>query len=1124
MHLIVEDTRSLDAAEIAEDLGQSAADIVFLSFSDSDLAAFASSWSSLGETGASLRLANLNRLKHPFSVDLYVEKTIAAARVVIIRLLGGLDYWRYGVDECAAIARARGIRLAIVPGDYREDGRLDVASTFDKPDLRRIWQWFQAGGPENIRSAVAFALVATGLPDACPTDWHEPVAVGPFGALEAACIGEARGLKAGSDRPLALVLLYRSIVAAADTAPFPVLAEGLAARGMNVATRFVTSLKDPSVVAELGDFIEAARPDVIVNTTAFSAKLDDGSTVLDRADCPVIQAMLSTASREAWEASGRGLSAADLAMNVVLPELDGRIISTAISFKAQLALDPALEFTRLTHQPEPDRIALVAERAARWARLRAMPNAEKKLALILSNYPAKAGRTGYAVGLDTAASARAIAGDLRAAGYAIGDLPEDVIGTLEGRASDASASDIRLPLDTYRRLFARLPEAFRASVIAIHGEPAGDVSFDVIEAGNLIVALQPDRGRPEARKDEAHDLTRPPGHAYIGFYLWLREVVGIDALIHLGTHGTLEWLPGKAVALDQASGPEAVLGPVPVLYPFIVNNPGEAAQARRRIAAVTIGHLTPPLVEAGTHGDVAEIEAWLDEYAQAQVLDPKRAVRLAEAILDRARGCGLAAEIGIAPDSEPGEALQRLDARICDIKEMRVGDGLHVFGRMPDDAARETTIASLAALSGHSHQEIADIVDLSASGEMAGLLAGLEGRFVPPGPAGSPARGRLDVLPTGRNLTSIDPRAIPTPTAWEIGQHSAAELMMRHAQDHGDWPKRLVVDLWGSATMRTGGEQLAEALALLGVRPEWEAATGRVTGFTILPGAKRDFPRVDVTLRISGLFRDVFPGAIALFDEAVQAVAGLGENAADNPLTELGKSGRIERIFGSVSGSYGAGGLASAAIADGEIERAALGEAYIASATHAFSAAGEALSGGFASRVETAEAYLHTTDLADVDLLSGDAFVDHVGGFAAAAHALGTKAAVYVQDATDPSRPKTRTLAEDLSRTIRARAANPRWIEGQMRHGHRGAAEIAESVEATYAFAVTSEAVTSSQFDVLFDVTLGSDVVRTFLGEQNPLALQAIATAFDRAQRRGLWSSRRNSTGRILAELMGAQP
>lgn len=687
-----------------------------------------------------------------------------------------------------------------------------------------------------------------------------------------------------------------------------------------------------------------------------------------------------------------------------------------------------------------------------------------------------------------------------------------------------TVSDVHLSVGDYTHLFARLPEAFRASVTAVHGEPTDDLTFRVIHAGHLLIALQSDRGRPQDRKDEAHDLTRPPGHAYIGFYLWLREVVGIDALIHLGTHGTLEWLPGKAVALDAPSAPEAVMGPVPVLYPFIVNNPGEAAQARRRIAAITIGHLTPPLIEAGTQGDVAELEAWLDEYAQAQALDPKRAVKLAEAILDKARGCGLAAEIGIASDAEPGEALQRLDARICDIKEMRVGDGLHIFGRVPDSAARATSITSLAALSRRPTHEIAGLIDRSASGEMAGLLAGLEGRFVPPGPAGSPARGRLDVLPTGRNLTSIDPRAIPTPTAWEIGKRSAAELMMRHAQDHGDWPKRLVVDLWGSATMRTGGEQLAEALALLGVRPDWEAATGRVTGFTILPQAKRDFPRVDVTLRISGLFRDVFPGAIALFDEAVQAVAGLDENSADNPLAGTAKSGHIERIFGSVSGSYGAGGLASSAIADGEIERTALGEAYIASATHAFSAQGETQSEEFAVRVGAAEAYLHTTDLADVDLLSGDAFVDHVGGFAAAAHALGTRAAVYVQDATDPSRPKTRTLAEDLSRTIRARAANPRWIEGQMRHGHRGAAEIAESVEATYAFAVTSEAVTSSQFDVLFDATLGSDVVRTFLARENPLALQAVAVAFDRAQRRGLWQSRRNSTGRILAELLGATP
>jgi cobaltochelatase CobN len=1120
VHLIVEDTRSLDAAEIAEDLGQSPADIVFLSFSDSDLAAFASAWKQSGVTGPSLRLANLNRLKHPYSVDLYVERTIAAARVVIIRLLGGLDYWRYGVDECAAIARAKGIRLAIVPGDYREDGRLDAASTMDTADLNRIWQWFQAGGPGNMRSAVAFAHDATGFATTGPRDWSEPVAVGACGSLLEACRGEARGLAAGGREPLALVLLYRSIVAAADTAPFPDLADALHARGLNVATRFVTSLKDPTVVADLGHFIDTARPDVIVNTTAFSARLDDGTTVIDRADCAVLQAMLSTSSLEAWAASGRGLSAADLAMNVVLPELDGRIITTALSFKAAMTPDPALEFSRLAHRPEPDRIALVADRAARWARLRQTPNAEKSLALILSNYPAKAGRTGYAVGLDTQASTYAIAEALRGEGYDVGDLPGDLIAVLEGRS--AMVMPIALPLDSYNCLFATLPEAFRASVIATHGEPDRDLKFPVIQAHNLIVALQPDRGRAQDRKDEAHDLTRPPGHAYIGFYLWLRVIVGIDALIHLGTHGTLEWLPGKAVALDAASAPEAILGPIPVLYPFIVNNPGEAAQARRRIAAVTVGHLTPPLMEAGTYGDAAEIEAWLDEYAQAQALDPRRARKLAEAILDKARACGLAAEIGLTPDAEPGEALQRLDARICDIKEMRVGDGLHTFGRGPDQVGRAATVAALAALSGADASEVANAVDRSAPGEIAGLLAGLAGRFIAPGPAGSPSRGRLDVLPTGRNLTSIDPRAIPTPTAYEIGRRSAEELMMRHAQDHGDWPKRLVADLWGSATMRTGGEQLAEALALLGVKPNWDAATGRVIGFTILPEAKLSFPRVDVTLRVSGLFRDVFPGSIALFDAAVQAVARLDEAATLNPIAAnaVGED-RIERIFGSLSGTYGAGGLATTVITDEDVTRDALGAAYVNTATHALSAHGEVRSTEFGARVAGADAYVHTMDLADVDSLSGDAFVDHVGGFSAAAQMLGAAPALYVQDATDPARPKTRTLSEDLSRTIRARAANPRWIAGQMRHGHRGAAEIAESIEAAYAFAVTAEAVTSSQFDLLFEATLGTEAVRAFLLSENPLAARAIATAFDRAQRRGFWQSRRNSTGRILTDILG---
>ncbi|MDR3493552.1 MAG: cobaltochelatase subunit CobN [Ancalomicrobiaceae bacterium] len=1132
MHLLVADHRSLDEAEVAEDLGQSAADVVFLSFSDSDLAAFARAYRSLGEAAPSLRLANLNRLKHPYSVDLYLDRVARHARIIVVRLLGGLDYWRYGTDELAALGRRPGgPRIAIVAGDARADARLSEASSLAADDLDRLWRWFQHGGGENMASAAVFVAGQAGM--ARPLPWVEPQPIGAFGRLVSSCRSDrganaARGLQAGGDRPLALVLIYRSIVAADDTAPFPLLADALLERGMAVETHYVTSLKDGNVINELSAFLHLARPDVILNTTAFSARLDNGGSVLDLADAPVIQAMLSTSSREAWLASNRGASAADLAMNVVLPEIDGRIISTAISFKARLAPDPDFEFSAEVHAPDAAQVSHVADLAAAWVQLRAKPRASRRLAAILSNYPAKAGRTGYAVGLDTAASVRAIAKVLADAGYTVGGLPEDIIAALEDRSGVAARVTARLGLPEYRELFAALSKTFRDSVVAAHGAPEADDAVEggafalpILRAGRLIVALQPDRGAAAARKSDSHDTNRPPRHAYVAFYLWLRHVEAIDALIHVGTHGTLEWLPGKTVALDAASAPRAVLGPVPIVYPFIVNNPGEAAQAKRRIGAVTLGHLTPPLIEAGLSGEVAEIEALLDEYAQAQTLDRRRAEMIAPAIVDKARASGLAEEIGLRSEMSEGEALRLIDARLCDIKEMRIGDGLHIFGRAPEGEAARANAAFLAEAAGTTPDLAAGLIRASAEAERAGLIAALDGRFVPPGPAGAPSRGRLDVLPTGRNLHAIDPRAVPSPTAAEIGRRSASEVMRRHAQDHGDWPRAIVVDLWGSATMRTGGDDLAQALALMGVRPEWERATGRVVGFEILPEARLEFPRIDVTLRISGLFRDVFPSQIALFDQAAAAVARLEEPDDVNFLAALRRAtGTVgPRIFGAAPGGHGAGDLTRRLLVEEDVTRADLGEAYLASTSHAFSAEGAVPSDDFRDRVAGAEAYVHGQDLADTDILAGNAFLDYEGGFAAAAASLGADPALYHLDATRPDKLVVRRLKDEVARALRGRAANPRWILGQMRHGHRGAAEIAEAVEAALGFAVAADAVTSRQFDLLFDATAGDDAVRQFLIAANPLAAGAIARAFERAATRGLWVSRRNSTAQALAEM-----
>jgi cobaltochelatase CobN len=1130
MHLLPADVRSIDAIETAEDLGQTPADVVVLSFSDSDLAAVAAAWGAAeGAARPSLRLAALGRLKHPYSVDLYLEKVAARAKLVLVRLLGGADYWRYGLDELGLLARSRGVALAVVPGDHVEDLRLDRASTLPAEDLRRIWAWFQESGPDNMASLAGWLAAATGHTGS----WHEPAPVAAAVRFEAGCRALPASIR-GAPAPRVLVLFYRSQLLAADTAPVEALAAALAERGLAVTTLAVTSLKDPRAGEAIAAAIDAERPAAIINTTAFSGALDAGGTVLDRPDVPVLQAILPTTGREAWAGGTRGLGAADLAMNVVLPELDGRIVTRAISFKRPSAASPALEFSVVRHEPEPEAVAAVADLAAGWIRLGRTPRAERRIAVVLSDYPAKGGRTGYAVGLDASESIRSIGDALGAAGFATSGLAlDDPMAALEGRVGGAVTIDY--PVSAYVRAFADLPAAFRDAVVAAWGPP--EEVYDVVESGEgpafrfrvlgtggVIVAVQPDRGRLDSRKADYHDPNRPPRHSYVAFYLWLRHVFGMHAMVHLGTHGTLEWLPGKAVAPSPACTPTALVGPTPVVYPFIVNNPGEAAQAKRRIGAVTLGHLTPMLVDGALTGAAAEIEALLDEYAEAQGLDPRRAGAIGEAILDKADAAGLLAECGAAVPAGAGApdraaALARLDAWLCDIKELRIGDGLHVFGRAPEGRARQDGIAALAAASGLDADAVARRLDRSARDETAHLVAALDGRFVPPGPAGAPARGRLDVLPTGRNLTATDPRAIPTVTAQAIGRRLAAAVMDRHAQDHGEWPRRIVVDLWGSATIRTGGDDLAQAFALLGVALTRDATSNRVSGFEVIPPSRLDRPRVDVTLRVSGLFRDVFSLQMALFDEAVRAIAALDEPADINPLAA--EAAAEPRVFGAAPGAYGTGlgELLTAGVAD----RDALGRAYLAGSAHAYGAGrdGEALPEAFAARVAAADAFVHTQDNPHQDVLDSDAFATHEGGFAAAAASLGNRPALYHADTTAPGAPRVRTLGEEVARVLRGRATNPRWLDGQMRHGHRGAAEIAETIANLHAFAATAAVVTSRQFDLAFDATLGDERVRDFMLGANPDATRAAARAFADARQRGWWTTRRNSTLADLASLTG---
>ncbi|MCG2666783.1 cobaltochelatase subunit CobN [Bradyrhizobium sp. GCM10023182] len=1080
MHVVFRESRGLEETTTPRDIGQDPADLVVLSFSDSDLAAFAAGWRRGQDSLPSLRLANLAELRHPLSVDTYIERTLSQARGILVRLIGGESYWPYGLAALQQLAKDRNIVLAVLPADGRDDIRLDAYSTLPVSTLRRLKALCDTGGPVAAQAAIAQLALASGL-------YAGPV-VGEMNVPEMGFYDPARGVIAAPTprerKPLTLVTFYRSYLTAADTGPVDTLIAALREKGFDAYGAFVTSLK----AAGVGDWLRAHLaqnpPAAIVNATAFSAMGDDGTTPFDAAPCPIFQVALSSARREDWAESLRGLSPGDLAMHVVLPEVDGRLFAGVVSFKSAAERDPDLQISHLAHRPDEERVKAVVARVAAWRRLAWKPAAVKRLAIVLSNYPGRPHQIAHAVGLDALASVEALVADLGEAGFDV--APVHALGeTLLKQKLTWSVAD-------YRAALSQLPQGLQDDLAQAWGAAENDPScrdgafhFAAIASGRSIIAVQPERGDAATRDGDYHDLARTPRHAYVAFYLWLRGQ-GIDAVVHMGAHGTLEWLPGKSVALSSACWPEALIGDLPVIYPFIVNDPGEAAQAKRRIGAATIGHLPPPLEQSAIPEGLRRLERLLDEYSTADGLDPARRQRLIAAIRDEARAAGLEDDLGIVASAAPAEAIPRIDRFVCDLKESQFGEGLHVFGRGAcGDAERDA------------------------------LRIALAGQRVAPGPSGSPYRGRQDVLPTGRNLFAVDPRAVPTPSAHAQGIKLAEELLRRHLQDHGDWPNGLVVDLWGSATMRTAGEEFAMALHLAGLAPHWDHASGRVTGYDIIAPAELGRPRIDVTLRVSGLFRDVFAGLAQLFEAASEALASREEEGDENPYRH-----RASRVFAPRPGQYGVG-LSAIPDAFTSETRDAAGEAWLSASSWAFSADGEIRPdrAGIERRLASADAFVHAQDLPETDLLLAADYAAHEAGVAAAATHLGASGpSLYHLDTTRPDEPHARTLTEEISRVVRARAANPAWIAGMMRHGFRGAAELSATLEHMATFAHLAGAVPPHLFDLYYDATLGDCDVRAFLARENPAALAVMETCFTRLHEASLWRTRRNSIAAALKE------
>ncbi|MCT4556269.1 MAG: cobaltochelatase subunit CobN [Pelagimonas sp.] len=1096
MHVIFRESHGLEETDTPTDLGQTPADLVVLSYSDSDLGAFAEAWKRGGGREGrmpSLRLANLSALRHPLSVDTYIEQTLEGAKGILIRLIGGMPYWSYGLQQVQALAQERGIALAVLPADGRRDKRLEEVSTLPVSTLHRLSHLCDTGGAVAAQAALAQIALAAGLYAGPVPGSKDLPAQGGWDPARGVCdpvyTPETPGL------PRVLITFYRSYLVSADTAPLTAMAEAFRAAGYAVAMAYAPSLKAPKAAKYLREVIADLKPDAIINATSFSGRGADGTSPLDAGNVPVFQVALATSGRDAWAEAERGLSPTDLAMHVVLPEVDGRLFAGVCSFKEAGERDPDLQFARTMHRPDPERIGSIVAKVDRWVKLGQQPQADRRIALVLSTYPGKDWQMGHAVGLDALASAEAILSDLSDAGYQIeGGDTLDI--ALPKRAES-------WPLEQYRTALAALPQDLQDEITETWGPPEQDAAvrdgafhFAITHRGNALVALQPERGGITTRDDDYHDMARTPCHGYVAFYLWLQARA--DALIHVGAHGTLEWLPGKSIALSGTCWPEVLTGHIPVVYPFIVNDPGEAAQAKRRIGAVTLGHVPPPMRESGVPERLSRLEALLDEFSNADGLDPRRRDRLQGDIRDEAQALGVEADLGLNTASCTAEAITRIDRFVCDIKESQFGEGLHIWGRPCAGQDRFDTAASVAS-------------------ERQALLDALDGRRIASGPSGSPYRGRTDVLPTGRNLFTTDPRSVPTRAAYAQGVTLAEELVRRHLQDEGDWPRGLVVDLWGSATMRTAGEEFAMALHLLGVKPVWDAGSERVSGIEVLPIAELDRPRIDVTLRVSGLFRDVFPTLSALFAQAVRALAARDEAADWNPY--VGRED-LSRVYGPAPGSFGLG--IGAALEDYTDEgRRAAGEAWLNASSWALDGTQAAQDAeGLRARVAQADSFVHPQDLPETDLLLAADYAAHEAGFAAAQAITGGKAALYHLDNTNPEAPRARALPEEIARVVQARAANPVWLNGMRAHGFRGAAEIAATLDHMAGFAHLARVVPAHLFDLYHEATLGDPEIDAFLREANPEAHAALQARFAELMRAGLWRTRRNSILAAMEDLM----
>lgn len=1247
MHLLAAQPGGFVDDEGIVDLDQTPAPIVVLAAADSLLAALAAALDRLPADFPDVRLANWLQLLKPAAFDLYEHKVLEQAEIVVVSLLGGQNYWQYGFERLQAWARAKpGRQLILMPGDDSDDPQLRAASTVSDMEQQQLWQYLRQSGVFNCQQFYHF-VASEYLQLDYP--W-QPAKVLPKALLYKPHAEQAVTLydwqqSWRSDAPIAVLLFYRSHLQSANTAMFDQLIAELTEQGLNPLPIAISSLKDAESLALVNLLIEQSCASIILNTTGFASNRVGSPELASQPtefsspftqDLPVLQLVLSSSTEGDWLQYSQGLRSRDIAMQVVLPEMDGRLLSRAISFKASDQFNERGQIAVVGYALHAERARFVCQLALRTCALATKANSQKRIALILANYPTKDGRIGNGVGLDTPASTINILHALKTAGYPVTEVPANGDALIEQLLEVVTNNPNTLhylpcwqslAVGDYLHYFAQLPEANQRAVWERWGAPEQDMKYrdgrlmlSGIRLGETFVGIQPARGYNLDLAANYHDPDLIPPHNYLAFYFWLRHCYQLDALIHVGKHGNLEWLPGKGVALSDSCWPDIALGPMPHFYPFIVNDPGEGAQAKRRTQAVIIDHLMPPMTRAESYGPLSELEGLVDEYYQAVGMDSRREDWLHEQILDKVRETHLYEELAVDARSDDEQVLEQLDAYLCDIKEAQIRHGLHILGELPvADKLADTLVALLRLPRGeeaHSqgilHNLVADLalrldgelfdpldagaqpwhgerpqllvqqsdqlwrtqadtrerlellaksliqqylieqqllstlagqlpatakqleyvqrtlyraLEKSAEQEISALLTGLAGRFVPPGPSGAPTRGRLDTLPTGRNFFSVDNRAIPSPAAWAIGLRSADALIHRHLQEHGDYPQQLGLSVWGTATMRTGGDDIAQAFALMGVKPIWAPGSNRVVDFEIVPAMQLGRPRVDVTLRVSGFFRDAFPNVMKLYDAAVQAIAALDEPGNSNlirqnieqrqqqlisqgmPKEEAQRQASY-RVFGSKPGAYGAGlqGLIDERCWQ---QASDLADAYLNWGGYAYgNQQGDGVEAreAFVNRLSQLEAVVQNQDNREHDILDSDDYYQFQGGMTNAVRVLsGEMPAVYHSDHANPEKPIIRTLKEELNRVVRSRVLNPKWIEAMREHGYKGAFEMSASLDYLFAYDATTDLVADYQYQQISDALLMDPQNRAFLQQHNPHALEEMAERLLEAIQRGLW-------------------